>query len=262
MDDRAISEPSSGFVQVLALAGLLAVSGLLTVVLAASLRTNIALGLLDRHISAEIVAASAVRRVLSAINDSDDDLERRVGVGGTSYAMQLFDHDVMASIEGEAGKIDVLRADPAILQRYAENSLLPAPERVALLDALAAARAIDDAPAAMEALYIAFASIGAGDQVDADFTMRSGLAGIDPTLAGERVLQALPDLTEAAVADILRDRRSGEAIHMVTSRYFATGRPLLTVVATVHWTETEQFTKRVPIEITTGGKARVLSNFR
>lgn len=255
------TERSAGFVQMLALGGVAILAALVTVALSQSYRTSESLGLLDRQVLGDVAAGSAIRLIAAAIADADDALEQRIGIGLPPLPLILFGHDLSLAIEGEAGKIDVIAGDIALLSRYISQSGLPQEQQVKLLEALAQARRGTDAPAAMEALQIAFAPSGQGARVEEDFTTRSGLAGIDPAVANERVLRSVPDLAPAAVASILSARSSG-AHEIPASRYFATGRrSLFTLVATVHWSGTERLTKRVPIEITTGGRPLVLSGF-
>ena len=254
------TQRTAGFVQVLALVGLSLVGGLLTVTLTQSHRTKVSLAVLERQMVADTIAATAIRRLIAAIGDPGDDLDLRVGVYGVPFRVPLAGVPVSLAIVGEAGRIDVLAADPVLLASYVEKTGLARSEQVALISSMVDARAAQDAQAAFDALYRHLIPIGRGEHVVEDFTMRSGLSGVDPLFANERVLKAVPDLTAASVAGILRERERGSVVQ-ARSEYFSRGRALFTVVATVHWSDTERLAKRVPIEITTGGQALVLSSF-
>lgn len=207
-------------------------------------------------------ASSGIRRLLSAIDNPADNLEHLVGVRGNPYAFDFDGVPMTLAIEGEAGKINPLTADRAILEDYVGDLLMSAGDKASLLALVDAARTTNDGPAAMEALY-GFVSPAIGSEfVERDFTLSSTLMGVDPLLASGRVLRALPDLGDAIVTSILRLRETNPEALSIASAYAANGRPLFTLVASVHWNDSESTTKRVPIEITTAGRASVLSGFR
>src|SRR5690606_32391146 len=103
-----------------------------------------------------------------------------IGVEGIPFPMPLLGLPLSVSIVGDAGKIDVLNASPALLLRYLDSIELDADQRELMVEAITEARRVKDAAAIMEALSVALTSHGAGLQLVEDFTMRSGLTGIDP----------------------------------------------------------------------------------
>jgi hypothetical protein len=251
-----------GFVQILVLAGLATVAGLLTAVLSDARQWGENGRSIERLTAGMAVAESGVRRLLAAINDPTDDLESRVGVDGVPFPFGVAEHSLDLAIEGEAGKIDVLAADRAVLLGYLQDLHLTEENRAFLVQAIDSARLRTDGPAAMDALFSHLLPVVSSELIEQDFTLLSGLAGIDPMLASERVLAALPDISDIEAKEIVRLRRTQPLSIAGLSIYFASGRPLFTLVATVHWNETETTTKRVPIEITTAGRALVTSGFR
>jgi hypothetical protein len=262
MRDATKRTPADGFVQIGALAGLAIVAALVTAVLSESVRLSRQTEALDRVTRGAIAADSGIRRLLVAIDSPADALEGWVGVAGVPYPFEFSGLQLTLAIEGEAGKINPLSIAAPILAGYIENLAIPGPDKAILISLLEDARSNEDTGAAMDALHAYLIPALSSEDIARDFTTRSRLAGIDPQLASERVLRAVPDVSDAEAAEIVRGRARQPGAISAPSAYFATGRPLFTLVAAVRWTESESFTRRVPIELTTAGRAIVLDGFR
>jgi hypothetical protein len=258
----AVRQGRGGFVQIGALAGLLALAGVITFVLSESRGVIDQTGALDHAMVGSTTADSGVRRLLSAINNADDNLESATGTTGDPLALETSGFSMELAIEGEGGKINPVTIARPILEGYVADASIPPEDRGKLLNVLAAVRETGDAAAAMDALHAHLARALTLEQIERDFSTLTTLTGVDPQFASVRVLRAVPDISDAQAAEIVRQRSSKPGTITVQSAYFATGRPLFTLVATVHWNERESFTRRVPIELTTSGRAVTLDGFR
>jgi hypothetical protein len=215
---------SSGFAQIGALAGLVVVAGVLTVVVGQGMDIARRATAFDRVVLGSVAGDSGVRRLLAAINDPTDQLEVSVGVAGDPYPLELAGLRLSLAIEGEAGKINPMTILPLVLEQYvAEVDIFSAADRAALLTLLNKAREAGDAAAAIDALHAYLLAALTTEEIARDFSVLSKLAGVDPQLASERVLRALPDVSDTLAAEIVRDRADGRGI-TARSAYFATGR--------------------------------------
>jgi hypothetical protein len=126
---------------------------------------------------------------------------------------------------------------------------------------VAAARVAGDEEAALAAVRKGLVDRIPVGAFDSDFTRFGRGAGIDPQYAGARVLRAVPDLGDAAVAEIEERRRDDTASVRALSRYFGPASTIFSIVASVPGDSGQVFIRRVPIEITTGGRAVPLVGF-
>ena len=257
-----LHDSTGGFAQISALLALAGIAGVLAVTLSQSVEISRQTVVLDRIIRGSVIADSGVRRLLAAIDDPDDRLEDEVGILGFPRTIEVSGVQVGLAIEGEAGKLNPLTIPWEVLERYVDRAGITAADRTDLLERLQDARRTVDMDAALRSLHVFLIPLLSLDELERDFSVRTNLAGVDPHLASERILAALPDLGEAAATELVRSRHDPSAIGRFDSRYFATGHPLFTLVTTVHWNDVDRFTRRVPIEITTAGKVLVLDGFR
>jgi hypothetical protein len=112
-----------------------------------------------------------------------------------------------------------------------------------------------DEEAAMTALRVALLDRLPADAFDSDFTRFGRGAGIDPQYASARLLRAVPDLSDGTAAEIEERRRDDAASVRALSRYFGPASTTFSIVASVPGDGGNVFTRRVPTEITTGGRA-------
>lgn len=252
---------SDGFVQVLVLISLATISAILQVILSNSVQLSSSLKALDRSVLGQTAASSAARRVIAAIEDPSDDLETKILAAGTPYPVEIAGTKVEVSIEGEGGKIDPATADQSIIAGYLAPLTLSGDQRSGLMAQLAEARANKSPAAAIGALYRFLVSIVSSDQLRRDFTDLDTTTGIDPMFADDRVLAAIPDIGAGKMAAIKSLRRDNPAGLNGMSAYFTSGQPIFTIVATVHWSATEQYSMGVPIEISTAGQVIALDGF-
>ena len=263
MQDRIKRTTDGGFVQIGALAGLAVVAASLALSLGGNMQLARDAAAFERRASAALIADSGVRRVLASIEDPADPLAMEVGVAGDLHTLELLGSPVELAIEGEAGKIDPLTAARPILESYFSNAGVPAARIAALMAGLDQARPAADAEAAFELLETYLLPDLTAENLARDFTDRSKLAGIDPLYASRRVLEALPDLGTTEIDEIIRVRSlEPGSLDTTASRYFAGGGAEFTIVAAVPLTGREALVRRVPIELTTAGRAVVLDGFR
>lgn len=249
-----------GFVQVLVLVALATLAGIMTVALATSSQATRNARVLDHRTDAAFAAGSAIRLVLAAFADPLSDLETRLLASDAPVAVQVLGTEVALALEGEAGKINPVTADPDILEGYFADLSLSATDQSALDAVLKAARTSGDADAAIAALHTQLLPFVPAADLARDFTPLSASAGVDPAYASERVLNALPDLSRNGVATVLENRRADPSSVATLSRFFVAGPPVFTIVATRSWGDREATTIRVPVDFSSG-RAVALDGF-
>lgn len=250
----------AGFAQIVVLAALAVISAILTVALAAASTNDRFLTVFDRRVRAEVAADSSIREILSAIGDTADTAEQELLKGQVDLAIGQM--SIELRIEGEAGKIDPLLTNPDVLGGYLDDLGVGGAERAELITAIEVARGADDDGAALNVLRRTLVDRIPPGEFDSDFTHFGRGAGIDPQYASSRVLRAPPDISDAAAADIEQRRGDDVASIGTLSRYFGSASTIFSVVASVSTGDRGGYVKRVPIEITTGGRAIPLTGFR
>lgn len=250
MADRALGN-SLGFIQVFIITSLTAVAGLLTLTLALSVtvaRDGTALSL---TIVGRTVVDTTFSRVSEAFALGQGKLEpTEASISGERTSVV---------IEADGGKISVLAAPVEIIASYADSAGLGSGERDALLAELQALRGHRDGPNALTALEFALGSSVSHEQIQRDFSAHTQFNSIDPAVASETVLAAIPDLSDMERAEILAARARGEPPPFGLSAYLGNPQPYYSLVVTVHWSETEQYVRRIPFELTTGGRIHQLA---
>ncbi len=250
----ARSTSQAGFVQLIVVSALAVLGGLLSASLLGATQTSRQAAALERLVRSEVVADAGFRRLVAAIEDPSDTLENAALQEPTKVAFAA--NELSLRIEANGSKIDVLVAEPQLIERYASQAGLDTPGVAGLLDELGAARRDQDGAKALELVRVALTGLLPGDELNHDFT-RFGGSGIDPTYASRRVLHAVPDLSLADADRIAAASPAERAQEAQLSRYFASGGrrfALVTQVATSEW--------RLPIEISTAGKVIVLAGRR
>ena len=246
-----------GFVQILLLVALATIAAVLTAVLIGARQNVLYAKALDRMIRTEALAASGFQRLGAAILDHADDLEQAALEGTDPPLVTLADARLALTLEGEGGKIDLLRADMALLTEYLVNAALPAAAQARLIADIAAARDSKDGAAARDAVRLALLDSLSNAQIDADFTILGTTAGIDPRYASERVLAAVPDLDPGDLAALLA-MPEAERTQQGLSRYFESGGRRFSLVVKIDQPPFAPATRRLPIELSTSGRVLVL----
>jgi len=228
-------------------------AGTITGTLSISHSASTAAAAHERLVQIDIASASAFRRGLVAFAEDGDELavealHEPVPVSAGPQTIEL-------SLEAEGGKVDVLRADHGLIGRLAVGLGLDDGRVAAMLSELAVARKDEDAERALAVVrqYL----VVAADDLDALVTVR-GSDRIDPTLAADEVLAAIPDLNPVQLAQILAVSRQARGQFIGWSRYFGTGGRSFAIVARVDWAEDQRSVRRLPIELSTSGQAMVV----
>jgi hypothetical protein len=242
--------PEAGFAQILVLSALAVLAAILTVAISTARLGGQQISALDARVLADARLASGLALLQEALADPANDLDTRAlrapitaGVAGASVEL---------SIIGEGGKIDVLRADPVLVGRFATNADLAGEAVVHLLAELADRRNAGDDIGAMEAVRLALAEAIGFPAVDENFT-RFGSDRIDPAFASEAVLRAIPDLGTSQMAQIIAAPPAERSQYTSLSGYFASGSRRFTLVARLSEKPGQRFEQRLPIELTSSG---------
>lgn len=251
----AIPNADTGFVQLIVVAALATLGGLLTANLMAATHTSRQTAALERLVRSETIGTSGAYRLAAAIGDPADALENQalhgavnVGVGGTGMSLR---------IETSGSKIDVLAAEMVLIEGYVSQSGLAPSAAATLLANISEARTRSDGAEALEAVRVALAGILPIADIERDFT-RFGGPGIDPSYASAHVLHAIPDLSPADAARIAAaapEDRAKDAL----SRYFSSTGRRFSLVTRIVWAPNETSERRLPIEISTAGQVIVLA---
>jgi len=240
----------AGFAQLLVIAALAVLAAVLTVALSTARLGSQQISALDAQVFADTRLTSGLALLQEALRDPTNNLELRALAA--PVMVDLADAEVELAIVGEGGKLDVLRADPALIERFAKNAGLARDETTALLDELGKMRKRGDDAGAMEAVRLAFAETVGPVGVDDNFT-RFGSDRIDPTFATDAVLQAIPDLGPSQIAQMVASPSSQRTQYATLSTYFASGSRRFMLIARMSEKPGHRFEKRLPIELTTSG---------
>ena len=246
----------AGFVQILVLVSLTGLGAAVTAAMSVARSGNEAGAALERTIAADLLATSAFRRISSAIADPADSLELALlERGGT--IIDLAGSTVGLELESEASKINLQRADLAIVRRYALNAGLAVPEAEVLTRELATARSSPDPRQSFYAVLTALAGKRTYAELAEDLTIFGETAGIDPAYATARTLSAIPDLSPAQVA-LLQGVPPNRRRDIATSQFFAQSGSRYSFVASIDWGNGET-QRRLVVAITAAGRALTIA---
>lgn len=246
-------DPDAGFVQLLVVAALATLGGLLTASLMSATQTSRQTAALERLVRGDVLAESGFQRLIAAIDGPQDTLENEALSGAVS--LSLADADVQLRIEAIGSKIDVLSADLLLLENYLTQAGVERQQLAALLADVGDARSRSDGEGAIEAVR----AVGAGLQpaFDRDLT-RFGGPGIDPNYASSSVLRAIPDLAPIDADRIAATPEGERGEHARLSRYFTSTGRRFSLATRIEWAADAIAERRLPIEISTSGKVMVL----
>ena len=244
------SNREAGFAQILVLSALVVLSAILTASIATSRLGNRQASALDARVFADARLDAGLALLRDALADPDNRLEEQALAA--PVAVEVADQVVDVAIASEGGKIDVLRADLGLVERFANNAGLSTDQVAELLEQLTARRDVEDDLGAFEAVELALAGAIGLAAVSDSFT-RFGSDHIDPTSATDDVLRAIPDLTPSEVQRIIATPSTERSRFATASRYFASGSRRFTLIARFSDSSGGHFERRLPIELTTAG---------
>lgn len=253
---KPIPRSDAGFVQLLVVAALAAVGGLLTAGLMTAMQSSRQTAALERLVRSDAIAASGFRRLATAIEEPADTLESEalrgpvdVSLGGTGLSLR---------VEANGSKIDVLAADITMIESYLRQTGLDPQSVTTVLDDVGKARSSANGAAALQIIRAAVIGLVPDSALSRDLTRFGGM-GIDPNYASRRVLRAIPDLTPADAERMASAPEGGRAQYAHLSRYFASTGRRFSLLTTINWTADTMPERRLPIEISTSGKVVVLA---
>lgn len=244
------SSTDSGFAQILVIAALAVLAAILTVTISTARLGGQQISVLDARVFADSTLASGLALLREAITEPANDLEARALKA--PVVVEISGKAVELAIASEGGKIDVLRSDAALIERFGTNAGLPRDQIVRLLGELAVYRQAGDDIGAMESVRLALADAIGFEAVDESFT-RFGSDRIDPAFASEAVLRTLPDVDSSTLLQILAAPPAERAQYGSMSRYFAGGSRRFMLVARFSEKPGQRFERRLPIELTSSG---------
>lgn len=237
---------TDGFAQIIVLAGLAIVSGLVVSLQQDAIDNTRMQAALKSTLGTRIAARSAMRRIYSAIENGDDQMELPLlSKGGTLESTEA-GLEVRVALEREGGKISLLPNAGALVASYLVKNNLSIPEEFALELTERQLR---------NSLSLALASGPSSMDADGDFSAFHTSSGIDPASASSRVLRAVPDLSDSQIAAVLAEREHGQT--SVTSAYFTSAVTALTVYAKMQ----TGGDLRSTFIVTAGGSVALLSHF-
>lgn len=240
----------SGFAQILVIAALAVLAAILTVAISSARLGSQQISALDARVFADATLGSGLALLLDALDDPANDLETRALA--TPVTIDIAGKPVELEVVGEGGKVDVLRGDAALIERFASNAGLAGDEIDRMLEALAARRKLGDDIGAMDAVQLALAEAIGFAAIDESFT-RFGSDRIDPAFASEVVLRAIPDLNPAQLMQMLAAAPADRAQYGAASRHFVNGSRRFMLVARLSEKPGQRFERHLPIELTSSG---------
>ena len=245
---------NGGFVQVLVLAGIASLAALAVAGLSSSQSSSTTAAAVERVLRVDVLSRSAFERVLAALESPPDPFEQQAL--SSPAVLNLPRQDVVVSLEGEAGKVDAARSPLATMVRLADHLGLPAVGRGAFIADLEALRSQGDAAQALDLVRQRLSPLVA--DLDALVTI-FGDERIDPTYAPQVVLEAIPDLSPVEIAQILSVPPPERGQFTALSEHFATNSRRFSIAANIAWAPDQISIRRLPIELSTSGRAIVLS---
>lgn len=245
---------NGGFVQVMVVAGIAALAALVVAGLSSTQSADVTAAALERTLRVDVLSRAAFERVLAALESRPDTFEQQALAGPTE--LEISDQAVAVSVEGEAGKIDLLQAPLPIVARLAENLGLPAGARTTLMEELEEARRERDPAGALDLVRQRLALLA--DDLDAVVTV-FGSQHIDPTYAATDAFEAIPDLSPTEIAQILSAPPSERGQFAAMSEHFATDSRRFSIAVRIAWAPDQVSVRRLPIELSTSGRAIVLA---
>lgn len=245
---------NAGFVQVVVLAGIATLAALSVAGLSSTQSADVTAAAIERMLRVDVLTRSAFARVLAALESRPDTFEQQALSGPT--VLEISGQEVAVSLEGEAGKVDLLQAPLTTVVRLADNLELPTGELDSFIAELEGARSQGNAVQALDLARQRLA-LRAAD-LDAVVTI-FGNAHIDPTYAPREVLETIPDLSPAEIAQILSTPPSERGQFVALSEHFATNSRRFSIAVQIAWGPDQVSIRRLPIELSTSGRAVVLA---
>lgn len=232
---------AEGFAQIIALTGLAILGGMIATLQLQATGATRAQSALQQAIVGRIAAGSATRRVFSAIENDADTLEATLARGNGTLQLHEAGLDMAVSLEREGGKISAANSPSELMQGYLAGLgvVSPASAGVSEVQATAGVRAM---------VTIGLLQHNVDASFDQEFSRYHLSLGINPLFASDRVLDAVPDLTDWDRGDILRDRHTGK-INAISS-YFSADVTALSLVL-------QSPARRSTFVLTAGGKVEV-----
>lgn len=247
------SSRASGFAQVIVVGGVAAIAALIAAMMPLTQSTSTATSGLERLLRVEVLARSASARLLTAIESRGDLFEQQALDG--PVALTLADRTLAVSLEGETGKIDVLRSPSEMLARLGQDLGVEPGSRATFEAEIEEARR-HDASRTLAVVQRWLAPLH--PDLDTVVTM-FGSEHIDPTYAGIEVLSAIPDLSQADAARILSVPRTNRGQFAELSEHLAVNTRRFSIAVRIEWAADQISIRRLPIELSTSGRAIVLA---
>lgn len=236
------------------LAGIAVLAALSVAGLSSAQSADVTAAALERMLRSDVLSRSAFDRVLAALESRPDMFEQQALSGPTT--LQVSPQDMAVSLEGEAGKIDLLQAPLATIARLADNLGLPAAGRNAFVQDLEETRTQGNGQRALDLARQRLALLVT--DLDAVVTIFGG-QHIDPTYAPREVLEAVPDLSPVEIAQILSAPPPERGQFVAMSEHFATNSRRFSIAVQIAWAPDQVSIGRLPIELSTSGRAIVLA---
>lgn len=212
---------AEGFAQIIALTGMAILGGMIATLQLQTIGAIRAQSALQQTIYGRIAADSATRRIFSAIENDDDTLEATLAHANGTLQLHEAGLDMAIVLEREGGKISASNSPSELVQGYLAGLGVvgTASARVGEVPPSAGVQAI---------VTIGLLQQNVDGSFDQDFSRYHLSPGINPLFASDRVLDAVPDLTDWDKQSILRERNSGAIT--ATSSFFSTDVRALSLV--------------------------------
>lgn len=205
----------NGFVSLPVLIGLVATAGVLTLISAGLARQGQAVVALERLTLDSLQSKAAAFRLLSAIEDSIDDTEIGIGKGTDGLVVNPLGQPYIATLQGEAGKINPLES-PHLWDSYVRSYGALEPAQAGKLQQRGVL------VPNVSVIAQVYSSVGGAltiQEIDADFSLYPKGGIVDPRYASLRVLKSLPDVGYLA-EEVVRKRDTDITDVMALSPHF------------------------------------------
>lgn len=216
---------AEGFAQIIALTGLAILGGMIATLQLQTIGATRAQSALQQTIYGRIAADSATRRVFSAIENDDDTLEATLVKGNGTLSLKEAGVDIAILLEREGGKISASNSSSELVRGYLAGLGVAGSPSVGVGVGVGEAQSTT---ALRATITIGLLHQDEDASFDRDFSRYHLSPSVNPLFASERVLGAVPDLTDWAREDALRERHTGTIT--ANSRFFSTDVSALSLV--------------------------------